>query len=214
MRYYKVRPKMKSILFPIAVVAYITLSATTLQAQHGAPGPGAPPPNPLGMSDRDLNILEREAQLTMIEKDRRRAVKNDPRLSLTQIKEDFRRLQVLNNEVMRAVSSRDQLDYKYISESAREIKKRAARLKINLVFPEAGSDEKPRTGQDAETPEIKSALAALDGLIARFVTNPVFKEVGVVDTRLGVKAGRDLDEIIELSDKVRKNAERMSKTRN
>jgi hypothetical protein len=208
MRHY--RGKTRGIFLTIAVVVFSTHFAANSYAQRGAPGPGSPPPNPLGMSDRDLNILDREAQLTRIEKERRRAVKSDPQLAFTQIKDDFRRLQTVNNDVMRAVSSGRELDYKYISDSAREIKKRAARLKVNLVFPEAEGDEgAAKLSEDSSG--LKPSLEALDGLISSFVTNPVFKEVGVVDTKLGVKARRDLDRIIELSEKVRKSAEKMSK---
>jgi hypothetical protein len=163
------------------------------------------------MSDRDRILLERETQLSMIERERRRAVQPEVRLSFAQIKEDFKRIQMVSIDMMRAVSSGNSLDYKRISESVREIKKRASRLKINLVFPEAGRDEKPHPIQDANTPEITSSLMALDNLILNFVNNPVFKEIGVIDTRLGLKARRDLEEIIELSEKVRKSAEQMSR---
>lgn len=203
MRYYR---ETKGIFLPIAIVAFITLSATNLYAQQGAI------PRPGGLSDRDRNLLERETQLTMIEKERRRFARNDPKLAYSQIREDFRRLQILNNNVMRTVSLSDEPDYKYISDSVREIKKRALRLKINLVFPEAERDEGPRLVESADASDLKPALAALDGLIFSFVTNPVFKETAVVDAKLALKARRDLDGIIELSEKVRKNAERISKS--
>ncbi len=204
MRYY--RGKTKGICLPIAVIAFSTFFATTLRAQQLGPMP-----RPAGLSDRDRNILERETQLTMMEKERRRAIKNDPQLSYAQIREDFRRLQILNNDVMRAVTLSSEPNYKQISDSAREIRKRAARLRLNLVFPEAEKDDGPRLVQPPEASGLKPSLAALDGLIFSFVSNPIFKEVKVVDARLGVKARRDLDGIIELSEKVRKNAEKMSK---
>jgi hypothetical protein len=207
MRYY--RGKTRAIFLSIAVIAFNIICATTLWAQQAAPL------RPAGISDRDRNILERETQLTMIEKDRQRAVKRDPQLAFAQIKEDFRRLQVLNNDVLRAVSSAREPNYKSISDSAKEIKKRAARLKLNLVFPEAEAERErgpERLIQAPDTSDLKPSVAALDTLIFSFVTNPVFKETGVVDARLGVKARSDLEAIIELSEKVRKNAEKMSKS--
>jgi hypothetical protein len=205
MRYY--RGKTRAIFLAIAVIAFNIICATTLWAQQVAPL------RPAGLTERDRNILERETQLTMIEKDRQRAVKRDPQLAFAQIKEDFRRLQVLNNDVMRAVSATREPNYKSISDSAKEIRKRAARLKLNLVFPEAENEqETERLIQTPDTADLKPSVAALDTLIFSFVTNPVFKETGVVDARLGVKARRDLEAIIELSEKVRRNAEKISKS--
>jgi hypothetical protein len=192
MRYY--RGKTRAIFLTIAVITFNIICATSLWAQQGVPL------RPGGISERDRNILERETQLTMIEKDRQRAVKRDPQLSFAQIREDFRRLQVLNNDVMRAVSSGGEPNYKSISDSAKEIRRRAARLKLNLVFPEAESKEgSPRLTQSPDASDLKPSVEALDTLIFSFVTNPVFKETGVINARLGVKARRDLEAIIELS---------------
>ncbi len=206
MRYY--RGKTRAIFLPIAVIAFNILFATALQAQQSMPA------RPGGISERDRNLLERETQLTLIEKDRQRAVKRDPQLAFAQIREDFRRLQILNNDVMRAVSSSREPNYRTISDSAKEIRRRAARLKLNLVFPEAEREEEgsARLTESSDASDLKPSVAALDTLIFRFVTNPVFKETSVVDARLGVKARRDLEAIIQLSEKVRKNAEKMSKS--
>jgi hypothetical protein len=206
---HRAKPELKGFIYLVATLAFILLSSVPLCAQGGARD--IPPPQPLGMSERDRNLLDREAQLSMMEKERRRASNPEVRLAFAQIKEDFKRLQIVDLEMMRAVSSGNGLDYKYISDSVREIKKRAARLKLNLVFPEAEKDDKPQVGQEASAPEIKPSLMALDSLILSFVTNPVFKEVGVIDTRLGIKARRDLERIIELSEKVKKSAELMIK---
>jgi hypothetical protein len=204
MRYY--RGKTRVIFLTIAVAIFSTLFAAPMQAQQPMPM------RPGGISERDRNLLERETQLTMIEKDRKRAVKNDPKLAFAQIKEDFRRLQILNNDVLRAVSSGGEADYKSISDSAKEIKKRAARLKLNLVFPEAEKDERPPSLQPPDASDLKPSVAALDTLIFSFVSNPIFKEVGVVNAKLGIRARHDLEGIIELSEMVRKNAEKMSRS--
>jgi hypothetical protein len=194
-----------------AALALILLSGISVQAQVRAPNAQTGDPGQYGMSERDRNLLDRENQLRMLEKQRQRAVKNDPKLAFVQIKEDFRHIQMVDYEMMRAVSSGNGLDYKQIAEAVAEIRKCAARLKINLVFPEAEKDEHRREKTDPDTAGIKPSLAALDALILSFVHNPIFKETGVVDAKLGGKAGRDLDSIVELSDKIRKSAERMRK---
>lgn len=194
-----------------AALALIVSSGNPAQAQVRAPNAQTGDPGQYGMSERDRNLMERENQLRMLEKQRQRAVKNDPKLAFVQIREDFKHIQMVDYEMMRAVSSGNGLDYKQIAEAVAEIRKYAARLKTNLVFPEAEKDEHRREKPDPDTSGVKPALMALDTLILNFVHNPIFKETGVVDAKLGSKAGRDLDSIIELSDKIRKSAERMRK---
>ena len=197
-------------LLRAAALALVLSSGILVQAQVRAPTLDGEPGRS-GMSDRDRNLLDRENQLRQLEKHRQRAVKNDPRLAFVQIREDFRHIQIVDYETMRAASSGNGLDYKQIEESMAEIRKCAARLKTNLVFPEAEKEEHRREKSDPDTDGIKPSLAALDTLVLSFVHNPIFKETGVVDAKLGGKAGRDLDSIIELSEKIRKSAERMRK---
>jgi hypothetical protein len=194
-----------------AALALILLSGIHGQAQVRAPNAQTGDPGQYGMSERDRNLMDREYQLRMLEKQRQRAVKTDPKLAFVQIKEDFRHIQMVDIEMMRAVTSGNGLDYKQIADSTAEIRKCAARLKTNLVFPEAENDEHQREKTDPDTSGLKPSLMALDTLILSFVHNPIFKETGVVDAKLGGKAGRDLDSIIELSDKIRKSAERIRK---
>src|SRR5689334_5222975 len=73
---------------------------------------------------------EREMELALIERYHRTGERRrEPRLAFAQIREDFLRLQVVNNDLARAVSGGGQLDLKLVAKSASEIKKRAERLK-------------------------------------------------------------------------------------
>jgi len=212
MKKSQIRPAaMGSLLIAAAALALISLTGIPVQAQARAPNWEQGDPGSLGMSDRDRNLLEREAQLRMLEKQRRSPARSDPKLAFVQIREDFRRIQVVDNEVMRTVSGSSALDYKQIADAAGEIKKCAARLKTNLVFPEAEKESERQEKPDPDTYGLKPSLMALDKLILSFVHNPIFKDAGVVDAKLGGKARRDLESIIELSDKLKKSAERMRK---
>lgn len=212
MKKNRIRPAaMGSLLIAAAALALLSLTGIPVQAQARAPNLQAGDPGSLGMSDRDRNLLDRETQLRMLEKQRRSPARSDPKLAFVQIREDFRRIQVVDNEVMRAVVNNKALDYKQIAEAAGEIKKCAARLKTNLVFPEPDGDEQRQERLDPDTAGLKPSLIALDKLILGFVHNPIFKDAGVVDAKLGGKARRDLESIIELSDKLKKSAERMRK---
>ena len=159
------------------------------------------------MRERDLR--ERMFQLEMLERMAREpAERPEPRLALAQIKEDYARIQVVNNALAQAVSGGGTLDLKFVAKSASEIKKRAARLKLNLVLPEPEKDAKrPKV----EVGELKPALSVLNELIVGFVNNPMFKAANIVDAQESAKARRDLEAIIALSGQVKKSSEQLSK---
>ena len=131
---------------------------------------------------------------------------------IAQVKQDFERIQVARNGIVRAAASGNSLDYKFISEVAGEIKKRASRLEDNLALPEAEGDKKSRkTGIDFDEMEMKTALQMLCDRIESFVKSPIFETPGVLDVQHSTKASSDLESILKLSASVRKSAERLKK---
>jgi hypothetical protein len=182
----------------------IALTTTTVFAQGG---------RLTGMSERDRNLLEREAQLTMVERGGKREVKREPQLLLSQINEDFGRLQAVNNEVKLKISKEATFDFKAISDAAAEIKKRSIRLRTNLVFPDSESKdarEKPSV-LEPDSGQLKVSLQTLDRVIKSFVTNPVFTAAGVINAQQAAAAKGDLNTIIDLSDKIKKCADKLNK---
>jgi hypothetical protein len=79
-----------------------------------------------------------------------------------------------------------------------------------LPEPEKGT-KPPKSEVAADTEQLKSSLAALSGLIARFVNNPMFQNANTIEADLAAKARRDLEDIIELSGQVKKSGERLDK---
>lgn len=131
---------------------------------------------------------------------------------LPQIKEDFSRIQVVNNEMMRKIFEEEVIDFKRISDSVAEIRKRASRLKVNLMLPEFDDNQASLKLPDAPIGgQVKESLLALDTMIMNFVRNPLFQQPGVVDAKLAARAGRELRAIIEFSGGMRKEVERLSK---
>ena len=131
----------------------------------------------------------------------------------TQINEDFARIQMVNNALAQALAAGDELDFRLVAQAASEIGKRAGRLKNGLALPEAERGEHRRgTEIGAEPSQLKAALRALDALIISFVSNPGFRSVKVLDTQWPAKARRDLEEIIELSGRIKRGSERFYKT--
>jgi len=130
---------------------------------------------------------------------------------LIQIKKDFQEIQVLNDELLRQVSSNPAFDYKQISEAASRIKTLAGRLDSNLVLGKSESGRAPRPEYEFSEAALRSSLLALYDLVGRFVENPIFRERGVFDIQETKKAKEDVDDIIALSDQIKKIAKRLRK---
>ena len=155
--------------------------------------------------------FERTMGLRMAGAINRKPDRPEPKLALAQIREDFVRIQVVNNDLADAVSRRGALDLKFVARSASEIRKRAGRLKDNLVLPEHESDFVVPEARGSAEAQLKSSLVTLSELIQEFVTNPLFEKASLVDLHLAAKARRDLDHIMEVSDRVKKNSAELSR---
>jgi hypothetical protein len=157
--------------------------------------------------------LEREmAQRSMEEQLNKPLRQREQHLSFMQISEDFKRIQLVNNDLVVAASRDAALDLKFVAKSASEIRKLAVRLKDNLVLPEPEKGFRHVQAEiEPEAGQLKASLLALGKLVAGFAHNPVFKEPNVVDAQMSAKARRDLEEIITLSDQVRKSSEKLNK---
>jgi hypothetical protein len=59
--------------------------------------------------------------------------------------------------------------------------------------------------------ELKPLLAAMDKRLKSFLGNPVFSDTGGLDVTQANRARHDLDDILKLSDRLRKSAEKMSR---
>jgi hypothetical protein len=199
------------VAFPAA--AFVTLSATPTPAQQQSNPVYVPP-----VLERRESDLARQRDMKQSEILRQRLGRRPERLAnpmyvqaiIAQVKQDFERIQVARNGIVRAAASGNNLDYKFISEVAGEIKKRASRLEDNLALPEPEGDKKSRkTGIDFDEMEMKTALMMLCDRIESFVKSPIFETPGVLDVQHSTKASSDLESILKLSASVRKSAERL-----
>jgi hypothetical protein len=162
---------------------------------------------------READLAERQYLLRNMEPDRRPAEKPAPRLALAQLREDFLRIQVLNNDLARAASRGDALDPKFVSKSAAEIRKLAARLRDNLALPEPAVEGGRDEAKAAPPPaQLGTALSALDGLILKFVDDVASKGVYLLDAQSSARARHELEAIIELSARVKKASETLGKS--
>jgi hypothetical protein len=132
------------------------------------------------------------------------------RASIDQVKQDFKRIQIIRNEMIDYLLANKPLDYKRVAEQSGEINKRTVRLKEFLMQPipdEKGKEQKNQA--ELNNDEIKGALVKLCNLIFSFTENPILKTPGTVDVQQSARAGRDLLSIIEISGAIKKTAERL-----
>ena len=129
---------------------------------------------------------------------------------MAETEEDFNRILTLHNEIARTLSSKNALDYQFVSDTTGEIKKRASRVQTNLKLePEEGyTSEKQAEINDAE---MKDALIKLCKQIRSFVTNPSIESPNTVDAQQITKARHDLDLLIHLSSQIKKDADKLKK---
>lgn len=159
--------------------------------------------DPNSQSQRDMQA--REWALTHIPEEVNKHFKKNTLSLFAQIREDFTRIQVIDNEMMQTVFVKKVFNIDSIDAATSEINKRALRLREYLVLPRPANetnDGKQEPPNDEK--EVRGRLVALDRAIIAFVNNPVFKQPQVFDTPSASQAGQDLAEIIQLSKELKR----------
>jgi hypothetical protein len=155
------------------------------------------------LEDRDIAQRSWNLRMLSIMAAQKRPQKFNPQRALSQLQEDFTRIQQINKPLGLMALGNSPLDLKFVTKSATEINKRAERLKENLALPEPHDGAAPPRQYTADNPaQLKAPIVILARLILDFTSNPFFKEAGVVDTQ-AYQARRDLDKIIMLSAEVK-----------
>ncbi|MGH9759437.1 MAG: hypothetical protein ACREDR_32525 [Blastocatellia bacterium] len=186
--------------FASSLVFVIWFAAPTLAQSNSKP--------PMDPNEELRNQNNREMEVRALELSRDPADPNAPpkvtEAAINQVKDDFAQLQAINAQVMREYGSGEAPDYKKLLDEMKDINKRARRLNSSLMLPAEG----------AEKAKIREAspLLALSEVITRFVTNPLFKESNTVNSKLAAKAKGDLLTIIDLSNRLSKSSEKLSKS--
>ena len=192
----------------LIVVALMWFFAAPVLAQS----PGAPPIDRRNNDRvRQQDMSRREYQLRNFGNepggpvDRRRL-----EALMKQTEEDFSRIMTLHNEIARALSSKNALDHKFVSDSSAEINKRASRVQSSLkLAPEEGYTA-PKL-EEINDSQMKDALIKLCKQIRSFVTNPSIENPNTVDAEQLTKARHDLEDMIQLSGKIKVDVEKISK---
>jgi hypothetical protein len=193
----------------LAIIPLMFFSAASVFAQAAPTGP--PPADRRINTDRvrQQDMSNREWQLRNFGRDAGSPKdKRTVEALMAQTEEDFNRILTLHNEIARAVKSNNALDYGFVSNATGEIKKRASRvqssLHLGLSPEETANAEKPKEFKDT-----KEALVTLCKQIRSFVTNPVIANPNTINVDESVRARRDLESVIHLSDQIKKDADKL-----
>ncbi len=202
------------ILVRNALITFAFLAATAMSAR--AQGPVGPPmdrSNPDRERQQDMNRRE-----MLLRGFGLRGAAGGPSNEKTlqalanQVEQDFSRILILHNEIVRAISGGKSLDYGFVSNATTEIRKRALRLQTTLALqPEVSEQTTPERIALPDVP-VGDALITLCKQIKSFVTNPLIENPGTVSGEQLNKARKDLQSVIEVSSSIKRISEKLAKT--
>lgn len=192
-----------TIVFPLLVLFTILIAPAVARAQS-YPGQVVRERNrAMDEHDRAINRMKNDAK----------AVNQRRRNLFPQINEDFKRIQVIHNEIVRMLQSDKGLNYDRLADLTDDMKKRSTRLRQNLALPEPEkSEEQPTHSETIDDSHMQKTIVALHDLIVSFVANPIFKNLGVVDAKVVNDAGANLDQIIDVSEEIKREAKILGKS--
>jgi hypothetical protein len=197
----------------IALILLLFLAAPVFSQSP----PGPPPVDRSANTDRirQQDMSNREWQLRNFGKEFGKPTdKRRVEALMEQTEEDFTRILTLHNEIARVLASNKALNYEFVSDATAEIKKRATRVQSTLALglseQEAAAAAKPDEGENAQ---LKDSLIKLCHQIRSFVTNPTIANPSTIDAQQLTKARYDLESVIQISGQIKKDADKLSKTK-
>ena len=201
----------KSPAWLLAVAIFSLWMAGTTLAQGKPAGAGPPPNNNPNLDDRIRQLDEgrlrgAETNVSVEEQNQKRL-----QAAIVNMRDDYKRIQILRNDIARNLVARKPLDYKLVAEQTAEINKRSTRL--NIYMQARVPDEEKPASAELKNEEMVGALVKLCKLIDSFTENPALKNAATVDSKDIAKskedkasADRDLLAIIKLSASIQKKS--------
>lgn len=193
----------------LIILSSLTLISVAEVVKSQPRSPTAPSPS---IRERNRAMDDYDRTLNRMKNDARAA--NERRRNLfPQINEDFQRIQVIHNEIVRMLQPDKNLNYDRLAELTDDMKKRSARLRENLSLPEPEKAElKPAHSEAIDESHMKKNIVALHDLVVNFVANPIFKNLGVVDATMIDEATDSLNNLIDISDEIKREAKVLGKS--
>jgi len=202
----------KQLFFVLSAAPFLfALMAGSAQAQQSpptAPVIKTPKFETLERQNREGTLRSAELGAPSSEADQKRV-----QVAIEQIKEDYKRLQIVRNEIVRNLLAAKPLDLKLLAGQVEETNKRAARLKTYFVPTTSAVPEKDGDKKEVQfnSTEIKGALVRLCHLIDNFVENPAIKNLRTDDAEQSKKAMSDLRSLVGLGDDIKRSLDKLNK---
>jgi len=93
------------------------------------------------------------------------------------------------------------------------MKRRSARLRENLSLSESDKPHaEPARMETIDEAHIKQTIADLHDVVVSFVANPIFKNIAVVEPKTIYAATKDLNNLIDLSEELKREAKTLGKS--
>jgi hypothetical protein len=194
------------------------LSLCVIASTATAQRPGTLMSRPVDPLNDARVAAEREQRLRNLHPSKNEPLSADDQRAIVaavaQVKDDFERIQVVRNEISDVLHAGSAIDFAALAAKAKEINKRAKRLQ-QFLLPDAAEahDEKAKSADEPGPTRVRNDAVVLCHTIAAFVENPAVVSTGAVDSSQAAAATRDLQRVIDLSEEVRRNAERLAKAK-
>ena len=200
------------VAYAFASVCMLSTLSLAARAQTGT-GVATVGPGMDAEAARIRDEQQREMQLRNLGAVKAHANEKAVKAAVDQLGQDFKRIQIIRNDVARALNVEGVLDYKRVFDQTAEVKKRALRMQNYLALRGADAQGRNQTGpvDYDDDKQLKYALVRLCKRIDSFVANPKFTSPLVADVGGTADASRDLQEIIALSDGIKGSAEKLSR---
>lgn len=151
--------------------------------------------------DQFFEIKKRSIEIERIKRDAsKKPASVDSSPNFPKIKDDFEQIQKLNDKIFQLIEVKALINHAAVLELVSEINERATRLRSNLFSDESEEKKEKNKPQNTNgTEELKKLLNSLDKAINRFVHNPIFQNLKLVNLEESNKAQNDLESVIKIS---------------
>jgi hypothetical protein len=191
-----------NLAFAVSLFGLASTAGSPTMAQQGPPS-GVIPEIAIRQPNRQMDHYDRELDRFKVAA----MISGRKRALLALIKEDFEGIQAIHNEMLEMIQAEEALKYDRLIELTSQMKKRTLRLGTNLALPPPpGSKDNTKAQASANTDGVKESFFTLHDVLVSFVTNPIFKNLRLFDASDVNRASEDLNEIVLLSDKIKKSA--------
>lgn len=165
----------------------------------------------LSTRDEFFKIRTRSMELERVKREAARpTLRDSSTLNFPAIKEDFERIQKLNEEFFGLISAKNPINYAAVLKSVTEINHRSTRLKSNLFTADR---EKQKETENEHPPEatqpLTNSFANLDKSIISFAHNSIFQNINLVSPQDSLKAQEDLEAIVKFSSIIKEESKKL-----